>query len=131
MLADTIGVGVPAQIHRLVPAATGAAEGRPLGLHLHNTRNTGYANAVAGLEHGVSLLDASIGGLGGCPFAPAATGNIATEDLVYLLDGEGVETGVELDALLSVSDWLRTAIGHDLPSLLSRAGPFVAVAADG
>jgi isopropylmalate/homocitrate/citramalate synthase len=131
VLADTIGVGVPAQVHRLVPAATSAAGGRPVGLHLHNTRNTGYANAVAGLEHGVSLFDASIGGLGGCPFAPAATGNIATEDLVYLLDGEGVETGVDLDALLSVSHWLRGVMEHDLPSLLSRAGPFVAVGADG
>jgi isopropylmalate/homocitrate/citramalate synthase len=131
MLADTIGVGVPAQVHRLVPAAASAAGGRPVGLHLHNTRNTGYANAVAGLEHGVSLFDASIGGLGGCPFAPAATGNIATEDLIYLLDGEGVETGVDLEALLSVSDWLRGVMGHDLPGLLSRAGPFVAVGADG
>jgi isopropylmalate/homocitrate/citramalate synthase len=131
VLADTIGVGVPAQVRRLVPAATGAADRRPIGLHLHNTRNTGYANAVAGLEHGVSLFDASIGGLGGCPFAPAATGNIATEDLIYLLDGEGVESGVDLEALLSVSDWLRGVIGHDLPSLLSRAGPFVAAGADG
>ena len=131
VLADTIGVGVPAQVRRLVPAAISAADRRPIGLHLHNTRNTGYANAVAGLEHGVALFDASIGGLGGCPFAPAATGNIATEDLIYLLDGEGVESGVDLDALLSVSGWLRGVLGHDLPSLLSRAGPFVAAGADG
>ena len=130
VLADTIGVGVPAQVRRLVPAAMSAAGGRPVGLHLHNTRNTGYANAVVGLEHGVVLFDASIGGLGGCPFAPAATGNIATEDLVYLLDGEGVETGVDLEGLLSVSDWLGGVLGHDVPSLLSRAGPFVAVGAD-
>jgi hydroxymethylglutaryl-CoA lyase/(R)-citramalyl-CoA lyase len=108
-----------------------AAGGRPVGLHLHNTRNTGYANAVTGLEHGVSLFDSSIGGLGGCPFAPAATGNIATEDLVYLLDGEGAQSGVDLEALLSVSQWLRGVLGHDIPSLLSRAGPFVAVGADG
>ena len=131
VLADTIGVGVPAQVRRLVPAAIAAAGGRPVGLHLHNTRNTGYANAAVGLEHGVRLFDASIGGLGGCPFAPAATGNIATEDLVYLLDGEGVSSGIDLDALLSVSAWLSETLGHDVPSLLSRAGPFVAVGAGG
>jgi hydroxymethylglutaryl-CoA lyase/(R)-citramalyl-CoA lyase len=131
VLADTIGVGVPAQVRRLVPAAVEAADGRPVGLHLHNTRNTGYANAVVGLEQGVRLFDASIGGLGGCPFAPAATGNIATEDLIYLLDGEGFETGIDLDAVLAVTRWLSDALGHGVPSLLSRAGPFVAVGADG
>src|SRR5579871_220220 len=130
MLADTIGVGVPAQVRRLVPAAVAAAGGRPVGLHLHNTRNTGYANAAVGLEQGVTLFDASIGGLGGCPFAPAATGNIATEDLLYLLDGEGAETGIDLDALLAVTRWLAEELDHDVPSLLSRAGPFVAVGAD-
>jgi hydroxymethylglutaryl-CoA lyase/(R)-citramalyl-CoA lyase len=130
VLADTIGVGVPAQVRRLVPPALDAAGGRPVGLHLHNTRNTGYANAVVGLEHGVTVLDASIGGLGGCPFAPRATGNIATEDLIYLLDGEGVDTGVDLDGLLSVSRWLGEVLGRELPSLLSRAGPFVPVGRD-
>jgi hydroxymethylglutaryl-CoA lyase/(R)-citramalyl-CoA lyase len=130
VLADTIGVGVPAQVRRLVPPAIDAAVGRPVGLHLHNTRNTGYANAAVGLECGIRLFDASIGGLGGCPFAPAATGNIATEDLVYMLDGEDAETGIDLDSLLSVSRWLTEALGHDVPSLLSRAGPFVAVGAD-
>ena len=89
LLADTIGVGVPSQVRSLVPAALRAAGGIPIGLHLHNTRNTGYANADAGIEAGATLFDASIGGLGGCPFAPRATGNIATEDLVYLLDGLG------------------------------------------
>ncbi len=102
VLADTIGVGVPAQVRRLLPASLEASAGTPVGLHLHNTRNTGYANADAGLEHGATIFDASVGGLGGCPFAPRATGNIATEDLVYLLDGEGVETGVDLEALIAV-----------------------------
>jgi hydroxymethylglutaryl-CoA lyase/(R)-citramalyl-CoA lyase len=124
MLADTIGVGVPAQVRRLLPAALAAAEGVPVGLHLHNTRNTGYANAVTGLEHGATLLDASIGGLGGCPFAPRATGNIATEDLVYLLEGEGVETGADLDALIAVAEWLSATLGRELPGLLHRAGGF-------
>ena len=122
MLADTIGVGVPKQVRRLLPAAL--ETGKPVGLHLHNTRNTGYANAVAGIDHGATILDASVGGLGGCPFAPRATGNIATEDLVYLLRGEGVETGVDLDALLSVSGWLSGVLGRELPGLLQRAGDF-------
>ena len=118
MLADTIGVAVPAQIRHLLPETLKA--GPPVGLHLHNTRNTGYANAYAGLEHGATILDASIGGLGGCPFAPRATGNIATEDLVYLLDGEGVETGVDMDGLITVAEWLAGELGHELPGLLHR-----------
>jgi isopropylmalate/homocitrate/citramalate synthase len=121
MLADTIGVGVPSQVRRLLPAAAAAAEGTPIGLHLHNTRNTGYANAVAGLEHGVAVLDASVGGLGGCPFAPRATGNIATEDLVYLLEREGIDTGVDLDALIRVAEWLSGVLGRALPGLVHRA----------
>jgi isopropylmalate/homocitrate/citramalate synthase len=128
MLADTIGVGVPAQVRRLLPDALEASGGTPVGLHLHNTRNTGYANADAGLEHGATIFDASVGGLGGCPFAPRATGNIATEDLVYLLDGEGVETGVDLEALIGVSEWLGAALGRPLPGLVHRAGPFPAAA---
>ena len=125
MLADTIGVGVPSQVRSLVPAALRAAGGIPIGLHLHNTRNTGYANADAGIESGATLFDASIGGLGGCPFAPRATGNIATEDLVYLLDGLGVETGVDLNALIAVAEWLAGVLGRDLPGQLYKAGPFV------
>jgi (R)-citramalyl-CoA lyase len=125
MLADTIGVGVPRQVRSLVPAALRAAAGIPIGLHLHNTRNTGYANADAGIESGATLFDASIGGLGGCPFAPRATGNIATEDLVYLLDGLGVETGVDLGALISVAEWLAGVLGRELPGQLYKAGPFV------
>jgi isopropylmalate/homocitrate/citramalate synthase len=126
LLADTIGAGTPPQATRLVRDALAAAPGVPIGLHLHNTRNTGYANAYAGLEAGATLLDASIGGLGGCPFAPRATGNIATEDLVYLLDGLGVEHGCDLDELIRVSDWLEGVLGHELPGLLHRAGRFPA-----
>ena len=126
VLADTIGVAVPGQVARLVDGARAAVGDTPLGLHLHNTRNTGYANAVAGLEHGVALFDASVGGLGGCPFAPRATGNIATEDLLYLLDREGVQTDVDLDALLGVSAWLSSVLGRELPGLVHRAGPFPA-----
>ncbi len=122
MLADTIGVGVPAQVRRLLPAAL--ETGVPVGLHLHNTRNTGYANAAAGLEHGASILDASVGGLGGCPFAPRATGNIATEDLLYLLEGEGVDTGIDADGVAGVAEWLGGVVGRDLPGLVHRAGPF-------
>jgi hydroxymethylglutaryl-CoA lyase/(R)-citramalyl-CoA lyase len=124
VLADTIGVAVPTQVRPLVGRALAAAGGAPVGLHLHNTRNTGYANAVAGLEAGATLLDASIGGLGGCPFAPRATGNVATEDLVYLLEGMGVETGVDLDALIGVAEWLASALDRDLPGLTHRAGPY-------
>jgi isopropylmalate/homocitrate/citramalate synthase len=124
LLADTIGVGVPGQVRRLVSAA--AALGVQLGGHFHNTRNTGYANALAALEAGASVLDASVGGLGGCPFAPNATGNIATEDLVYLLEREGVETGIDLDALIAVSEWLESVLGRRLEGQVYRAGPFPA-----
>jgi isopropylmalate/homocitrate/citramalate synthase len=122
VLADTIGVGVPRQIRDLVPAV--ARLGLPVGAHLHNTRNTGYANALAAVEAGATLLDASVGGIGGCPFAPRATGNIATEDLVYLLHGEGLETGVDLDALIDVAEWLEGALGHQLEGQVYRAGTF-------
>jgi len=122
ILADTIGVGVPKQVRELLPRALEG--GTPVGLHLHNTRNTGYANAAAGLEHGATILDASVGGLGGCPFAPRATGNIATEDLLYLLEGEGIDTGVDLDALIGVAEWLSGVLGRPLPGLVQRAGNF-------
>ena len=124
VLADTIGVGTPLQTRRLVGDAVAASAGRPVGAHLHNTRNTGYANAVAAIEAGATVLDSSIGGLGGCPFAPRATGNIATEDLVYLLEGMGIATGVDLDALIAVAAWLEAVLGHELPGLLHRASPF-------
>jgi isopropylmalate/homocitrate/citramalate synthase len=116
VLADTIGVATPKQVRGLVERT------RAPGVHLHNTRNTGYANAVAALESGVTLFDASCGGLGGCPYAPRATGNIATEDLVYLLDGEGVETGIDLDALVAASQWLEGALGRRLEGQVYRAG---------
>jgi hydroxymethylglutaryl-CoA lyase/(R)-citramalyl-CoA lyase len=122
ILADTIGVGVPRQVKELLPRALEG--GTPVGLHKHNTRNTGYASAIAGLEHGATIFDASVGGLGGCPFAPRATGNIATEDLIYLLENEGVETGVDLDALIGVAEWLTTTMGRELPGLVQRAGNF-------
>jgi len=122
LLADTIGVGVPAQVRRLVSRT--AELGVPVGGHFHNTRNTGYANSLAALESGASVLDASVGGLGGCPFAPNATGNIATEDLVYLLHGEGVETGIDLDALIAVSEWLESVLGRRLEGQVYRAGVF-------
>jgi (R)-citramalyl-CoA lyase len=122
VLADTIGVATPTQVWTLLERV--ATLGKPVGGHFHNTRNTGFANAYAALEAGVSVLDASVGGLGGCPFAPRATGNVATEDLVYLLEGEGVETGVDLDALIAVSEWLEGLLGRQLEGYVYRAGPF-------
>jgi isopropylmalate/homocitrate/citramalate synthase len=122
VLADTIGVATPTQVKRLVERVS--ALGKPVGGHFHNTRNTGFANAYAALEAGVGALDASVGGLGGCPFAPKATGNIGTEDLVYLLEGEGIETGVDLDALIAVSQWLEELLGRRLEGYVYRAGPF-------
>jgi isopropylmalate/homocitrate/citramalate synthase len=124
VLADTIGVATPSQVRALIERVTGL--GRPVGGHFHNTRNTGFANAYAALEAGVSMLDASVGGLGGCPFAPKATGNIATEDLVYLLEGEGIATGVDLEALIAISDWLEELLGRQLEGYLYRAGLFTA-----
>ena len=116
VLADTIGVAVPHEVRKLV-TRTGSA-----GFHGHNTRNTGYANALAALEAGAELLDASVGGLGGCPYAPQATGNIATEDLAYLLEGERIETGVDLDALIATSTGLEGVLGRRLEGQLYRAG---------
>jgi isopropylmalate/homocitrate/citramalate synthase len=124
VLADTIGVATPGRVGRLVEQV--AELGRSVGGHFHNTRNTGFANAWAALGAGATVLDASVGGLGGCPFAPRATGNIATEDLVYLLEGEGVETGVALGTLIEVSSWLEGLLGRELPGQVYRAGPFAA-----
>ena len=125
-LADTIGVGVPAQVRDLVDRVREAAPGTPLRCHFHNTRNTGYANALTAVEAGVAALDASIGGFGGCPFAPAATGNIATEDLLYGLHRSGVATGVSAAAVAATGAWLGERLGRIPPGLLGRAGPFPA-----
>ena len=122
VLADTIGVATPSAVRSLVERAV--ASGVPVGGHFHNTRNTGYANALAALAAGAVVLDASVGGLGGCPFAPNATGNIATEDLVYALEREGVETGVDLEALIGVAAWLAELLGRRLDGQLYRAGSF-------
>jgi isopropylmalate/homocitrate/citramalate synthase len=122
VLADTIGVAAPGAVRSLIARAV--ASGVPVGGHFHNTRNTGYANALAALDAGAVVLDASVGGLGGCPFAPNATGNIATEDLVYALEREGVETGVDLDALIGVAAWVAELLGRRLDGQLYRAGSF-------
>ena len=121
-LADTIGAGDPWAVTRKVEAARQAAPDAVLRLHFHDTRNTGLANTHAGIEAGVSVLDASVGGIGGCPFAPGATGNIATEDLVYMLERAGYSTGYDLDALIGTARWIGERIGRPAPSALSRAG---------
>ena len=126
VLADTVGVGVPSQVRTLVAGA--ATAGVPIGCHFHNTRNTGFANALAAIEAGSTVLDASLGGTGGCPFAPRATGNIATEDLVYLLHGMGHETGIDLDALIGHAVWLGEQLGKELPGQVHKAGTFAPVA---
>lgn len=120
VLADTIGVATPRQVAELVGRT------RATGVHLHNTRNTGYANAISALGAGATLFDASCGGLGGCPYAPRATGNIATEDLVYLFEGEGLETGVDLDGLIATSEWLEGVLGRRLEGQVYRAGAWPA-----
>ena len=118
VLADTIGVATPSAVRSLIERASAD------GFHGHNTRNTGYANCLAALEAGARVLDASVGGLGGCPYAPRATGNVATEDLVYLLEGEGVSTGVDLGALVAISEWLEGVLGRRLEGYVYRAGPW-------
>ena len=119
VLADTIGVATPGPVRRLLDRIS--ALGVPVGGHFHDTRHTGVACAWAAVEAGAAVLDASVGGLGGCPFAPRATGNVATEDVLYLLDREGVETGVDLDAVSSVARWLESLLGRELPGRVYRA----------
>jgi hydroxymethylglutaryl-CoA lyase len=127
-IADSIGVGVPAQVTEMIGAIRERAPGMPIRCHFHNTRNTGLANAYAALEAGAASLDASIGGIGGCPFAPAATGNIPTDDLLYMLERSGVATGVSLEKIVETSQWLQQQLGRATPAMLPRAGIFPKVA---
>jgi len=124
VLADTIGVATPRRVEHLVERVS--ILGKPVGAHLHNTRNTGYASAWGALAGGATLLDASVGGLGGCPFSPQATGNIATEDLVWQLEREGVRTGIDVDALVAISRWLEELLGRRLEGSLYRAASWPA-----
>ncbi len=124
-LADTVGVGVPGQVLEYYAALRELlGPDMPLRAHFHNTRNTGIANAFAAVQAGVATLDASIGGIGGCPFAPNASGNIASEDLLYMLDRMGIETGVRLEALIESAEWLQQRLGKSLPSMVLKAGGF-------
>lgn len=123
-IADSIGVGVPAQVTEMIHAIKQRAPTVPVRCHFHNTRNTGLANAQAALDAGVASLDASIGGIGGCPFAPAATGNIPTDDLLYMLDRSGVVTGVSLERIIETSRWLQQQLGRSTPAMLPKAGIF-------
>ncbi|MBM4198928.1 MAG: hydroxymethylglutaryl-CoA lyase [Gammaproteobacteria bacterium] len=129
--ADTIGVGVPTQVSEILGRAREALPATVrLRAHFHNTRNTGFANAYAAVEAGVAALDSSVGGIGGCPFAPAATGNIPTEDLVYMLGRSGVQTGVDLDQLVATAGWLQQTLGRTVPGMLLKAGNFPRPAAE-
>ena len=123
-LADTIGVAVPSQVRDLFGGLRDRLPKVSLRAHFHNTRNTGLANAYAAVQAGVGALDASLGGIGGCPFAPAATGNIPTEDLLYMLHRMGIETGVSIDAMIETGRWLQQLIGRPMPGMLVKAGVF-------
>jgi hydroxymethylglutaryl-CoA lyase len=123
-LADTVGVASPTDVLARFGVARAAAPGIPLRAHFHNTRNTGLANAYAAITAGVSVLDASIGGIGGCPFAPAATGNVPTEDLAYMLQRMGHVQGLKLPSLIEAASWLEPRLGHRIPAMLGRAGLF-------
>lgn len=122
--ADTIGVAVPSDITRLIKLAKPEIGSTPLRIHLHNTRNTGVANAYAAIEAGVRIIDASCGGVGGCPFAPGATGNVGTEDILYMLERMGFETGISIDKVIETAKWLEGPLGATMPALVSRAGLF-------
>jgi hydroxymethylglutaryl-CoA lyase len=127
-IADSIGVAVPNQVTELIEAIKERAPNVPIRCHFHNTRNTGLANAQAALDAGVDSLDASIGGIGGCPFAPAATGNIPTDDMLYMFDRSGVETGVSLEKIIETSNWLAEQLGRGVPAMLPKAGIFPQIA---
>ncbi|MCH9027696.1 MAG: hydroxymethylglutaryl-CoA lyase [Proteobacteria bacterium] len=123
-IADSIGAGVPAQVASLVSKLKQMAGDIPVRCHFHNTRNTGLANAYVAIQSGADVIDASVGGMGGCPFAPHATGNIPTEDLVYMLHRSGFATGIDLEKLVETSEWLESKLGHSLPALIPKAGIF-------
>ena len=123
-LADTIGVGDPARVIRLVTRIRAGIGAIPLRLHFHNTRGTGLANVWAGVMAGAQTIDAALGGLGGCPFAPGAAGNVATEDVAYMLERAGIATGLDVDSLITASQWLGTVMDKPLPAMVSRAGRF-------
>ena len=123
-LADSVGVAVPNQIKTTFALIKDLAPTIPLRTHLHNTRNTGLANAAAAVEAGVTIIDASTGGIGGCPFAPKATGNIPTDDLLYMLDRSGIETGVNLKEIVKTTDWLENQLGRSVPAMVPKAGIF-------
>ena len=127
VLADTTGMAIPSQVDRvcrsLIQTLAGENSNARPGIHLHNTRNTGYANAYAAFEAGIRLFDTSLGGIGGCPFSPGALGNVATEDMVHMFNGMGVETGIDLDKLLAAAKWLSEQLEKDLPAMIGRAAP--------
>ncbi len=125
-LGDTIGVADPWDVTARLAAVRAAVGEVPIRVHFHNTRNTALANIHAAIEVGVSIIDASCGGIGGCPFAPAATGNVPTEDVVYMLNRGGFDTGIDLGKMIETSKWLAGVLGHEVPSLLAKAGPFPA-----
>jgi hydroxymethylglutaryl-CoA lyase len=121
-IGDTIGVANPKQVKRLVTKLIDAVGTDRLAMHFHDTRGTALANVLASLELGIRVFDSSLGGLGGCPYAPSATGNVATEDVVYMLHGMGFETGIDLEKLLTINPWIAEKVGHELPSRVGRAG---------
>ncbi len=123
-LADTIGVGVPSQVSEMVGRVREAVAGLPVRVHFHNTRNTGLANVWAAVAEGAATVDASLGGLGGCPFAPGAAGNVPTEDVVYMLERGGVATGLELPAIVDAATWFTDVMGRPLPAMVSKAPAF-------
>lgn len=126
-LADTIGVAVPSQVTEMVGRVRAAVGGLPVRVHFHNTRNTGLANVWAAVAEGAATVDASLGGLGGCPFAPGAAGNVPTEDVVYMLERGGIATGLDLPAIIDAAGWFTGVMGRPLPAMVSKAPPFPAV----
>jgi hydroxymethylglutaryl-CoA lyase len=127
-LADTIGVGNPAHVAQLVARVREAIAPLPVRVHFHNTRNTGLANVWAAVTAGASIVDASVGGLGGCPFAPGAAGNVPSEDVVYMLERAGIDTGMDLDRLIEASHWLSEIMGRKLPGMVAQSPAFPAAA---